>query len=182
MNDHIEIAIKVVSPIIALATLLLNQLRHQKAKVISYYGHISTFRLSDEARTVVHAHSIILYNAGNKAATNVRLSHNVYPSNINIYPQIKYQVEELESGNTDILIPTLVPKEQVTISYLYFPPITFDQINTMPKSDEGFAKVIDVIPSPVLNPFLKNFIILLMLIGASMCIYVFLKLITVALG
>ena len=39
-------------------------------------------------------------------------------------------------------MPTLVPNEQVTISYLYFPPTTWKQINGPVKSDEGLARVL----------------------------------------
>ena len=55
-------------------------------------------------------------------------------------------MSDLPGGGQEILFPSLVPDEQVTISYLYFPPVTFREINSGVKSDEGLAKVIQVIP------------------------------------
>jgi hypothetical protein len=49
-------------------------------------------------------------------------------------------------GRQDIVIPKLIPGEQVTISYLYFPPMTFDQVNDGIKCDQGFAQAIPVLP------------------------------------
>lgn len=46
------------------------------------------------------------------------------------------------------VIPKLVRNEQVTISYLYFPPLLWSQINSYTKSDEGFAKTLNAIPTP----------------------------------
>jgi hypothetical protein len=45
-------------------------------------------------------------------------------------------------GRQDIVIPKLISGEQVTISYLYFPPMTFDQVNDGIKCDQGFAPVL----------------------------------------
>ena len=49
------------------------------------------------------------------------------------------------AGGRDIVIPTLVPGEQITISYLYFPPVTVAQVNAGIKCDQGFAQAIPVL-------------------------------------
>ena len=39
----------------------------------------------------------------------------------------------------------MVPKKQITINYLYFPPLLFNQINTYTESDQGSAKAVNMI-------------------------------------
>ena len=66
-------------------------------------------------------HSVVLRNSGRRPATNVRLAHPYLPD-FNVFPSVGYRVENLPGGGREIVMPTLVPNEQVTISYLYFPP------------------------------------------------------------
>lgn len=114
--------------------------------LISYYMHVSAFvsRLPDGGPLQVNTHSIVLCNVGRRSATNVRLHHMILPD-FNIWPQIPHQVETLPDGSKDIVIPALVPKEQIIVSYLYFPPTTANQVNAGIKSDQGFAHQINVI-------------------------------------
>ena len=116
---------KIISPLITLIFgAILKYYTEEKSKLVSYIGHISAFTLRDEQKTNVFTHSIIVHNAGRKSARNVRLSHNVLPLNITIYPPVQYSIERNPEGSGEIVIPVLVPKEQITISYLYFPPVT----------------------------------------------------------
>jgi hypothetical protein len=71
----------------------------------------------------------------------------------------------------EILIPTLVPGEQITISYLYFPPIVWKDINTYIKSDERFAKRIEVLLTPVQPKWVKAVAGILLLIGLIASVY-----------
>jgi len=99
------------------------------------------------------------------------------PPNISLYPNIPYIIENTTGGASEIIIPQLVPKEQVTISYLYFPPDTWNKINSYTKSDEGFAKIINVIPMPKPAKLALGIVWLLMFIGASFLIYWLIRLI-----
>lgn len=175
----IEQIFKIISPLITLIFgAILKYYTEEKSKIISFLGHVSVFTLQDEQKTQVFAHSVIVRNAGRKAAHNVRLVHNVLPSNINIYPPVQYSVEHNPEGTGEIVIPALVPKEQVTISYLYFPPLTWDKINIFTKSDEGLAKIINVMPTPQLSKWLIFLIWFLMFIGASFLLYWLMRFIT----
>jgi len=175
----IEQILKLISPIITLILgSLIKYFAEEKSKLISFIGHVSVFKLNDEQKTPVFAHNVIVRNAGRKSARNVRLVHNVLPLNINIYPPIKHSIERNPDDSGEILIPVLVPKEQITISYLYFPPLTWDRINTSTKSDEGLAKIINVIPVPQLSKWLIFLVWFLMFIGASFLLYWFMRLIT----
>lgn len=140
-----NIVATIASPIVALFIgAFLNHLLENRAKVVSYLGHVSGIRLKSEHH--VNTHSVVLRNAGRKTANNVRLGHNILPD-FQIFPDIEYTVRDLPGGAKEILIPTLVPKKQITISYLYFPPLTWDQINTHLESDEGPVKVLNVLPT-----------------------------------
>ena len=77
-------------------------------------------------------------------STNVRLHHGVLPA-FNIYPMLPNHVDTLPDGSQDIVIPTLVPAQEITVSYLYFPPLTFDRVNAGIRSDQGFAQAIPVL-------------------------------------
>jgi hypothetical protein len=173
-----EIIAKLASPII---TLILGAvIRHyteRRAKVVSYIGHVSAFTLQNEQRTPVFTHSVIVRNAGKKAAQNVRLGHNILPRDISIFPQVQYRIEQNPEGASEILIPILVPKEQITISYLYFPPVTWNQVNTYTKSDEGLAKIINVILTPQLPKWTLILLWTLIFIGASFVLYWLMRLI-----
>jgi hypothetical protein len=58
-----------------------------------------------------------------------------------------YTVRDLPGGEKEIVIPTLVPKKEVTVTYLYFPPLTWSQVNTHLESDDGPVRVIRVLPT-----------------------------------
>jgi hypothetical protein len=77
----------------------------------------------------------------------------------------------VQGGGAEIVIPKLVPSEQVSISYLYFPPLLWSQIHAYTKSDEGFAKIINVLPTPQLPKWIANLIWLLVFIGVVSLLY-----------
>jgi len=171
MNFDIEFA-KLIAPILTIIVGgIIKLYRERRAKVISYIGHVSAFTLRCEEPSSVYTHSVIVRNTGRKAAKNIRLGHNFLPDNLNVFPSIKYTVEKNPAGASEILIPILVPKEQVTVSYLYFPPITWDKINTYIKYDDGLVKSINVIPIAQPSKRVIFLVWFLMLIGASYLVY-----------
>jgi hypothetical protein len=124
----------------------------------------------------VHTHALVVRNTGKQAAKNVRINHGWFPPSYQIYPPVAHKLEPGQAGSADIVIPVLVPGEQVTISYLYFPPIVVGQIVGQVKSDEAMAKDIQTIPT---IPPPKWFVLLLwvlVFIGASTAVYWLLKL------
>ncbi|MDT4329593.1 hypothetical protein RPD76_06715 [Methylomonas sp. MV1] len=120
-------------------------------------------------------------NAGRKAAHNVRLSHTVLPPNVTVHPPVQYTIERNPEGAGEILIPVLVAKEQVTVSYLYFPPLTWNQVNASTKSDEGFAKILNVIPMPQPSKAVLAAVWSLIFVGASFLFYWLAKLVAYVL-
>lgn len=137
-----QVLATIAAPVITLLLgVWINRKFENRPVLFSYYGHVAAFRYTPPgAQPIpVHTHSVVLRNAGRRSATNVRLHHNVLPD-FTIWPGIQHSQETLPDGSRDIVIPTIVPGQQVTISYLYFPPVVFDQINAGIRSDEGFAR------------------------------------------
>lgn len=131
MKINWGIVIKIVVP---LGTLLIGKYidswLSKKSKIISYLGHTSAFNLRGEKPLTVHTHSIVVRNIGRATANQVRVGHYVLPDNFRIYPNVSHSIERIEGGGAEIVIPKLVPGEQVTVSYLYFPPLIWNQINS----------------------------------------------------
>ncbi|KTD33836.1 hypothetical protein Lnau_2128 [Legionella nautarum] len=125
----------------------LNSFFEKRAKLITYIGHVSGIQLSTPTGPlIINTHSIVLRNNGRKTANDIHLGHYILPD-FQIQPDIEYQVNTLPGGQKEIVIPKLVPKKEITITYLYFPPNTWNQINTHLESDEGPIKVIRVLPT-----------------------------------
>lgn len=178
MTIDIEVVAKIVAPLITLILgVIIKRYTEARARLVSFIGHVSSFTLQDEKHTVVHTHSIVVRNAGRKAAHNVRVAHAILPPNITIYPTIQYTIQRNPEGASEIVIPVLVPKEQVTISCLYFPPLTWDKVNASTKSDEGFAKILNVIPMPQPRKAIIWIVWGLVFVGASFLFYWLVRLI-----
>lgn len=112
----------------------------------------------------------MLSNTGRKTANNVRVGHTILPD-FQVFPDVEYDVAHLPGGGKEILFPKLVPKKQITITYLYFPPVTWDQVNTHLESDEGPSKVINVLPAAQFPKWLVTLLWLLIGYGVIGIIY-----------
>ena len=142
-----QIFATIAAPVITLFLgALVNRRFENRPVLLTHWGHVSSFKLQKEDGTTgtVNTHSVVIRNAGRRAATNVRLSHTFLP-NFNIWPAVEYDVTSIPNSGNDIVVPTLVPGESLTISYLYFPPVTYADVNAGVKYDEGFATPIPVL-------------------------------------
>ena len=161
------------SPVIALFVgIWANRRFESRPILISYFGHVSAFRHTPPSGQPlqVHTHSVVLRNAGRKGATNVRLHHVILPD-FNIWPAIVYNIETLPDGTKDIVIPTLVPGEEITVSYLYFPPVIAAQVNAGVKCDQGFASQITVLLQRQFPRWFNRTVIALFLVGIVTVFY-----------
>jgi hypothetical protein len=73
----------------------------------------------------------------------------------------------------DIVIPTLIRSEEITVSYLYFPPVTVAQVNAGIKCDEGFAHPIPVLLQRQYPRWVNIFAASLMVLGLVSVLYFF---------
>jgi hypothetical protein len=179
MPFDLDLTVKIAVPLVA-AVLgkYAERWLTRRPKLISYLGHASAFTLrGTEAVINVHTHAIIVRNAGRTATHNVRIGHYVLPDNFQLSPAIPHTVEKKEGNIAEIIIPILVPGEQITISYLYFPPLLYNQIHAYTKSDEGYAKILNVIPTPQYPKWMSRCIWALVFMGAVSLIYLLVELI-----
>lgn len=163
----------IAAPIVTLFLgVWVNRKFENRPILISYFSHVSAFRyLPTGGQPMgIHTHSVVLRNAGHVSATSVRIHHNNLPD-FNIWPSVVHNVEMLQDGTRDIVIPSMVPGEQITISYLYFPPITVDQVNAGIKSDQGFAQQIPVLLQRQVAGWVRIVIAILMIAGLVAILY-----------
>jgi hypothetical protein len=172
MNIDRMVVATFASPMIALFVgVWVNRRFENRPLLQAYFGHVSAFTHTASGQSfTIHTHTVVLRNSGRRAATNVRLHHTVLPD-FNIWPTIVHHVENLTDSSADIVIPTLVPSEVITISYLYFPPVTVAQVNAGIKSDQGFAQAVPVLLQRQYPRWFNVTVALLMLIGLVTLLY-----------
>lgn len=172
MQINWDIVSRIVPPIITLILgKYLDQRLQRRARLVSYLGHASAFNIAGQPPAIVHTHAIVIYNSGREAATNVRVGHLNLPQNINIFPPVAHEVQRQPNGSGEIIIPTLVPSEQITISYLYFPPLLWNGVNVYTKCDEGMATVVQTLHTPVLGPWTRRALRILIFVGLLTLVY-----------
>ena len=176
MTVNWTIFLQIATPIaVAVITFFVGRYFREREKLIAFYSHIASHSLNPviEGKEVTHirTHAVVIRNNGNKTATNVRIIHNVLPD-FTIYPDTDYDVKELPSGGKELVIPRITPKKEYTISYLYFPPIIFDQVNSSIESDAGSAKMIDVRLQQIVPQWILFLFISFMILGLIAFIYI----------
>jgi len=176
MPLSLEIIAKLLAPLItAIIGAVTKHYLEARPKLITYLGHASAMPLlpqqPNQQPQQVNSHSIVVRNIGKKTAHNLRVGHNLLPLSYQVFPRVSYQVVKGQNNAAEIVIPTLVPDEQVSISYLYFPPILYTDIISYTKSDECMAKTISAIPSPQPIKIVVYLLWSLVFIGASTLMY-----------
>ena len=172
-----KVFLQIASSIIAVCVgAIVNKYLSKRERLIAYNGYIASHAIESVVGgievTQIHTHSVVIRNSGNKTATNVRISHNVLP-NINISPETNFEITDLPSGGKELKIPRITPKKEYTISYLYFPPITHnDIIISAIESDAGSAKIINVRLEQIYPEWLNNLGIFTMILGLIAFIYI----------
>ena len=170
---------RIAAPILALFIGgWVNRWFESRAVLLSHWGHVSSFnyKMDDDSTIPVNTHSVVIRNAGRQPATNVRLSHNYLPD-FKIFPPVQCHLEDVLNSGQDIVIPKIVPNQQLTISYLYFPPTTFVDVNAGVKCDEGFATVIPVLLQRQYPRWLNYMATTLMIVGLLALVYIVFELV-----
>ncbi len=175
--DQIETWAKLAAPTIsALSIAAFKLYAEAKPRVISYLVQASQVPLGTNDQgvpTFVNFHSIVVANTGKKTATGVRVSHRIQgnlPAHT-IFPPTQYSIQNNPEGYPEIVFPTLVAKQQVTISYIYFPPLYIGQILGDVLSNEGMGKILQVVPKPRPNRYASVAIWVLAGVGASFILF-----------
>lgn len=181
MTFDIDVAAKVLSALLTTGLAVWKVISDKRPRLVAYFGHRSEFHVRDVAAAHgeakqppfdVYTHSVVIANVGKKTAFNIRMGHQYMPESVTLHPRsTPYKIEQNAEGFTELLIPTLVAKEEVTVSYLYIPPITWHKINTYVKSDEGSAKVFEPVKYEPPSKTKIRVVILLMTLGAFTLTY-----------
>jgi len=173
--DWIIVA-QIAGPIIAIFVgAVISRYLSERPRLIAYYGHVASHAFNSvvegEKVTHINTHAVVIRNNGNKTATNIRISHNVLPD-FKIYPETEYQINDLPSGGKELVIPRITPKREYTISYLYFPPVTYDQISSFIDSDTGAAKIVNVRLQQIFPKWVNFLVGSSMLLGLIAFLYI----------
>lgn len=176
--DTIEAWAKLLAPIVsALLIAGFKWYTEGRPRVISYLVQSWGVRIPDSSDgtpgAVVHSHTIAVANTGRKPATAVRVTHGIKQTlpALAIHPPIQYTIETNPEGYLQIVFPVLVPKQQITISYLYFPPLLYSQVLGTVLSNEGMARILDVVPMARPSRFVSWGTSILATIGGSVIVY-----------
>ena len=168
----VDLIAKIAAPLLSLVVAaLIKHYLEGRSRLVTYIGHVAAFQ--NESGPQTHTHSTVPQNAGKKSAANVRIPHGVPLAvvRVQVSPPVHYSFEFSPTGMFQILIPTLAPKEQVTVSYLYQEPTVWNQISWQPKSDDGLAEIVQAIPAPRPNKLVRYAGIFLAFTGLSYIIY-----------
>lgn len=136
----------------AIAGGIITWLAERRPKLMAWFPASAAVTLHQlpggQTPPVVHTHSVMIRNRGRKAATNVRIGHNVLPAFSLFPPSVSFTTLKLQGMEEQIVFPVLPPRTQVQISYVYFPPLIYSQIHAGVSSDEGPASARDVVINP----------------------------------
>ena len=76
----------------------------------------------------------------------------------------------------ELVFDTLAPKEQVTIAYLYSPPLSYSDIHTAVKSDGGLANVLPITTYTRVYPaWVRSLTSCFLAIGVATVVFALLK-------
>jgi hypothetical protein len=167
------LVVNITIPLLSAAIgALITKVLERRPKLVSFIGHVSTFRASppNVQPFLVYTHTVIIRNSGRSVATNVRVTHKTLPD-VNVFPPIQYTVEELPGGSRDIVIPRLVAGQQIVLSYMYVPPLTAGDVHAGVASDQGFAKELNVLLQPVAPRWFLRGMMVLLIVGAVTLLY-----------
>jgi hypothetical protein len=159
--------------ITGVASIAATRWLENRPRLITYLGSVSTHHVvtpefPDGFR--VFTHEIIVRNTGRKSATGVRISHAELP-NFHVMPQVPYRIEELPGGHKDIVIDSMVPGQQLTVSYLYVPPLIAGGVNTGLRCDQGIGQVVPVLLTRQHPAWLRRTLLAITVIGLVTVLY-----------
>lgn len=137
-----------ITGLVALAVgIILDRLRARRADLIFYYSHPQWVTLpaqpGQQQMPAVGTFTLFLWNQGKAPAREVHIGHTWLPAS-NVFPDIPREIRQTPGGTYALRFPTFPARTLVSISYLYFGPLTVDQIISYVGSEDGTAKHIPV--------------------------------------
>lgn len=125
---------------------LLHLITTRRAELVHHLSHQQWVTLQPQ-QNQPPAHigtvTLFLFNQGKAAAKEVHVGHSTLPAH-NVYPDIPREIVTLPSGGHAIRFATFPAKTLVSISYLFFAPLTIEQFLSYVGSEDGMSKRIPV--------------------------------------
>lgn len=158
----------------------------KKPKIRFFYGAVTEIKFPPEQNTpkkdadtqagstteqptststtfIVRSHTVVITNQGTATAHNLRIGHFFLPAHT-VFPPMNIPFDEKHPKN-EILVPTLSPKENIVVSYLYDDNLHVSRVNAYIKCDEGLAEVANLQHVSIKSPFLRNTLQVIFFIG-----------------
>lgn len=124
----------------------------------------------EERRDVdVRFRRIFLENAGRAPAKNIEVVFNWRPRKINLWPQRIYSEAINPEGRFIVSLPNMATKEFVGIDLFSIRGEVPDVVNI--RSEEGFAKEVQMRPQIVYSNWVNGSVLALMFLGAMAFVY-----------
>ncbi len=167
----------IAAPIVALfAGAALDRWYEGRQRLVVYLTNMADFviRVPGPPPEDMHCNtfSLVLRNAGMRATKNVRIGHYWLPPNVNINPSIPHKIDYSPPGTAaEVQIDRLVPGQQVTISYLVWGDVQATNVISYVNSDDGEARVLNVLPTPQLPRWLLRLLRFLVVVGVVTVLY-----------
>jgi len=126
----------------------LSRAVEKRPKLVAYFAHSTAVTLDPGGGNPsfnINTHTVVVRNAGGLPAKNIHIPHltlpgrNGVPGGYTVWPPQQHQVIDLAGGASEILIPALPPNGELTVSYLYLPPLFSNQIHQQVRHDDGIA-------------------------------------------
>ena len=134
-----------------------------KSNVVFWSPHSYRWLLgADKNNLELQTDTITIQNIGRAAARNVEIVFGRKPDHFQIQPSVVHQTELLDNGHFAIKIPSLGPKELVTLGIFSYENIPEPQSL---RSDDGPAQVVPILLQRAAPKFLIWTLIVLSLIG-----------------
>lgn len=180
MTTYIHLAIATI--ITAFLTFLINKLLKRKNPIRISYLLSTTGKISLPNSTpsfaLINTHTIIVCNPYNRLVKDIRIQ-NYLPQEllndgfksiseiITIFPSTEYEIKKIDDSTVEeIIFSKLIPKESITITYMYKPTVYFHQFNISVKSDDGFAKPTKYAPQILYPNWLNILLLILIMVGS----------------
>jgi len=150
MADYMSV-VTVIAPVVAAVVGYFAKRALDRApRVVAFMAASNSVTLGKGKpnEVTIHSHVLVIRNDGALAARDVRITHDFFPPDISVYPGVEHTLVVNPQGLTELQVPLLAPGQQLAISYMYFPPLTWAQINCDVYSETGRAERVALLPRP----------------------------------
>ena len=171
---------ELVALAVPLVSWALNTFFRRKASLLLAIPHRFTFLVQQplvnaqgqqiSPNQTVETRSIVVWNSGRETATNIEWVFNWKPMCLNLWPLRNYREHTQADGRYVIIFESLAPREHIGCEIM---SINHEVPNLATvRCDQCVARGIEMYPQPILPPWKRRALVLLMLLGLGFLVYV----------